>query len=380
MARDAHTVDYLCSDFYQIKGAVEARAGDPPNLRIKCLSLGARHAKYRFLKRAVQELRYGLMLSSCIADTAPDAFLSCNTPLIASHVAARRCRRMGVRYVHWAQDIHSVAIASLLGGRVVLLGRLLSGACLRLERGIIQHSYACVVISKDHVGELERLHIRPQRLSIIPNWMPLDEMTPTAKANDWSRRYGLAETVNLMYVGTLSLKHSARPFVDLALHFRRHAGVRIVVVAAGVAFDALVEERERFGLDNLVLLGWQRYDELPMVMGTGDVLFATVSADGSRFSVPCKVLSYASAGRPVLAHMPADNLARRIVEENRFGLGADPQDTAGLLRSAEALLLDSGFQAECGQRARAYAEANFSVARKAEEFYRILGATKLPPG
>ncbi len=376
MADDGHEVFYCCSDFYEVKGSIQRLAGDPPNLQLKVLSIGEPHQKYKFLQRALQERRYGHCLAQHVRDTKAEAVLSCNTPLLTADILQQGCRTAGVKYIHWAQDLHALAIATVLKAKLPLVGGFLGAYFAGLEKRIIERADACVVISEDFLDELKSLGIQPQKVAVVPNWMPLDEMVPTPKVNEWSNRQGLAETLNLMYVGTLSLKHNAGPFLDLAEHFRNQPRVRIVVVSAGSVFDALREERRRRGLENLVLLGWQKYAELSLVFGAADVLFATVSAEGSRFSVPCKVLSYASAGRPVLAQMPADNLVRRLVEQNRFGLSADLDDRIALTKGAERLLLDEAFQGQCRTRAREYAEANFVVSEKADAFYEVLG---LPP-
>jgi glycosyltransferase involved in cell wall biosynthesis len=338
---------------------------------MEVVSIGEPHQKYAFFKRAGQERRYGRRLLRYVLDTRPEIVLSCNTPLLTADILQRGCRSSGIKYLHWAQDLHALAIRALLARRLPLVGGLIGWFFERLEKRIIELADGCAVISEEFVSELERMGIKPRSLVVVPNWMPLDEMVPMPKDNAWSRRHGLADTLNLMYVGTLSLKHDAGPFVELAEYFRADPRVRVVVVSAGIVFDTLIEERRRRGLENLVLLGWQKYEELSLVFGAADVLFATVSADGSRFSIPCKVLSYASAGRPVLAHMPRENLVRRIVEGNGFGLAVDLNDSAGLRVAAERLLLDRRFQQQCQGRARAYAESDFVVTDKADAFYRL---------
>jgi colanic acid biosynthesis glycosyl transferase WcaI len=89
------------------------------------------------------------------------------------------------------------------------------------------------------------------------------------------------------------------------------------------------------------------------VLGCADILFAAIPGDSSRFSVPCKVLTYACAGKPVLAYMPLQNLVSRIVAENQFGEVAEFGDPAHLLAAADKLVRDDEYRTECSRRARA---------------------------
>ncbi len=375
MARDGHEVHYLHSDFYEVKGAIEQRAGDPKTFFVHRISLGEKHQKYRFGQRALQEGRYVAAFRRVVDEIRPDWVISCNTPIIVAFGLAQYCRWRGFGYVHWAQDLHTTAITSILAKRNRVLGQVAGAVAKKLEQSAIEAARALVVISEDFLDELRSHDVRPKSSRVIPNWMPLDEMVPTPKVNPWSQRNGMAETLNLMYVGTLSLKHEIEPFVDLSRHFTSEHNVRIVVVAGGISFDELAKEKERLNLSNLVLFGWQKYEELSWVLGSGDVLFATISPDASRFSVPCKVLTYAAVGKPVLAHMPKGNLVSRIISDNQLGEVVECGDREGLLRAADKLVHDAAYRNACATRARAYAERTFDVGEKARDFYEILKAS-----
>ena len=66
-----------------------------------------------------------------------------------------------------------------------------------------------------------------------------------------------------------------------------------------------------------MLLPFQPYEVLPEVLASADVLLAILEPEAGVFSVPSKVLSYHCAGRPILAAIPAENLAARIIERAR---------------------------------------------------------------
>ena len=183
---------------------------------------------------------------------------------------------------------------------------------------------------------------------------------------------GLDSHFCFLYSGTLGLKHNPRRLVELARHFSGEPNVRVVVVSEGKGADYLAEARRRLGLDNLVLLPWQPFEELPKVLATGDVLLALLEPDASVLSVPSKVMSSLAAGRPQLLAVPAENLAAKTVTRANAGLVASPGDAAEWLRHAERLLQDRDLRQELAQNARSYAQETFDIDRITDRFEELM--------
>jgi colanic acid biosynthesis glycosyl transferase WcaI len=59
----------------------------------------------------------------------------------------------------------------------------------------------------------------------------------------------------------------------------------------------------------LVLLSFQSAEDFHKALASADVLLAVLEPTAAKYSVPSKVLAYMTAGRPILAALPADNLA-----------------------------------------------------------------------
>ena len=154
------------------------------------------------------------------------------------------------------------------------------------------------------------------KVTVIPNWAPLDEIVPVERKNDWAVEHELDDTLTLLYSGTLGLKHNPALLVGLA-----HAGLRgrprrpsWSSSARAPAGDVLRAEAERLDVP-LTLLPFQPYDRLSEVLGRGDILVVLLEQDAGAFSVPSKTLSYLCAGRPVLGLMPSENLAAQLIDE-----------------------------------------------------------------
>jgi colanic acid biosynthesis glycosyl transferase WcaI len=320
LAHRGHDVLHLFSDFVPRKGRLWIEEQDPKNLNIKPVSIGEERQKYSYVKRWKQERAYGHAVVKEVKNFDADLVFSCNTPLDSSCLLQKACRKADIPYVHWTQDIHALAIRSVLGRKLPIIGSFVSDYYLYLEKRVIEQADATIVISDDFTDEFKQLKINPQQTHIVPNWMPLDEMLPGEKENSWSIKHGLEHTFNIVYVGTLSLKHNETLFVKMANHFANKSEVRIVIISAGIVFDKLVEIKNADNLDNLVLLGWQDYREIANLFATGDILMAMVNPDASAFSVPCKVLSYLSAGRAYLLRFLKIILLQKFLRMDKWDL------------------------------------------------------------
>lgn len=386
LARREHTVIHaFAGGLLTPRGVLERAAGDAPALSFAQVPMSPRYQadKYKFLKRRGYEIAYGCELANLLERTLPDLIISGNTPTEPEWTMVRSARRLGVPVVTWVQDFYSVAVEKLARRKLPLAGALagwwyhhLDGQCLRASGGI-------VAITEDFVPILARLGVPAERVTVIPNWAPLDELPLRPRRNPWSARHGLDDKWVFLYAGTLAMKHNPDLLRRLAVRFRDDAGVRVVVISEGPGADWLRERKGAEKLGNLELLPFQPFEDMPDALAAADVLVAVLEADAGVFSVPSKVLTYHCAGKPILAAIPSANLAARIIAKERTGICVEPADFMGFLEAAAALRQDRPLCRQCGSAARAYAENNFDITKIAgrfeDLFSRVLHRRELVP-
>jgi len=316
----------------------------------------------------LQELEYGRALLPHVRHFKPDVVLSANTPLLAQMVLHRECKRNGAAVVYWQQDLYGEAMKRGATRRIPVAGRLVGEGFVALERRIVRDSDAIVAISEDFKPTLRRWGVPDARIAVIENWAPLGEVAPEPRDNDWARAHGLVGHRVVLYAGTLGMKHDPRLLHLLAERFLEEDDVRVVVVSEGRGRDWL----ERRPLPNLVLLDFQPYEALPLVLASADVLTVILEPAAGAYSVPSKVLTYHCAGRPLLAAVPAANLAARVIARAGSGLVCDPRNPEAFVAAAERLLADQSLRRLMGKRARVYAEGTFEIERIADQFQAVL--------
>ena len=367
LARRGHRVLHLHSPSYRSgKGALDRLPDDPDTLAIEPVDLGRAFEKYSPGRRLLQERAYGRRLVERLRREATDVVLSGNTPLFAQSMLLADCRRRGVPFIFWQQDVYSLPMQREAERRLPpVLGRLVGKRFVELERRLLGDSDAVVTIAEDFRETLLAWGVPAAKVHVIENWAPLDELPQRPRDNDWARRLDLVGKRVLLYSGTLGLKHDPGLLLRLARELDGEATV--VVVSEGLGADWLRREAAR----NLLLLPFQPYEELPDVLASGDVLLVLLERAAGRFAVPSKVLSYLCAGRPLLAAVPAENLAASVVRASGAGVVVDPDDEPGVVAAARRLL-DADEGAALGRAAREYAERTFDIGAVTDRFEEVL--------
>jgi putative colanic acid biosynthesis glycosyltransferase WcaI len=374
LARRGYEVTHQhCPSYTTGRGSLQREAGDPATLSFEPVEMDGTFAKYSAYRRLRQELRYGRTAARAIAGKDPAVAVISNVPLLAHSVLARRLSRRSIPMVFWHQDIYSEAIGVAARRRIPVFGGLLARIADRVERKIARRSVAVVAISPTFLERLSEWGVA-DKTTIVPNWAPIEELPAHPVDNAWSRRTGLSEHQVVLYSGTLGLKHDPSILAELAAGLRdSHPGARVVVVSEGKGREWLEAHKADEGAENLVLLDFQPYEELPEMMASADLLVAILEPDASKFSVPSKVLTYLCSGRAVLGVLPPDNSVAEILSTEEAGVVVEPSERDRVVKEAAALLSDPDRRHTMGRAGRSYAERTFSPETAADQFLQVFG-------
>lgn len=376
LARRGHEVRHAYAGALQTpRGELQRRDDDPQGFDSVEVAMDpdyARH-KYSFRRRRGMEVGYGKTAGEMIMDWKPEVVLSSNTPTESQAGILAASQAVGARFLFWCQDFYSIAVDKLVRKKIPVVGRFVGSYYKWLDRKQLQASDHIVAITEDFKPIMvDEFGVDPGKVSVISNWAPIGSLPRLEKDNAWARKQGLEDKFVFLYTGTLGMKHNPNLLGALAERFRGDSSVRVVVISEGIGADWLRKEKEARALDNLVLLPYQPFADLPQVLATGDVLTGVLEEDAGIFSVPSKVLTYLCAGKPILLAVPSVNLAARIIREEKAGLTVAPADEEGYLAAAESLHADPGESGAMAGRARAYAERTFDIGAIADQFEEIL--------
>ena len=371
LAAKGHEVTHsYCAAYVSGKGHLSAEPGE--SLSFEPIGEAITIDKMAFGKRLLQEARLGLELARQALRLKPNVSIMSNVPIPTLMIFAFVMMIYRKPWVLWHQDVQAIAIKSFAGDKLGK-GFLVAAKGIELGERWCSRRAAAIVVIADSFVDVHRQWKSADKVTVIPNWAPLDEIYPVERHNKWSGEQGLDDVKTIVYSGTLGLKHNPELLPGLARQvIDAGTPVQLVVVNEGPAVGVLEEEAARLDVP-LKRLPFQPYERLPEVLGSGDVLVVLLEKEAGAFSVPSKTLSYLCAGRPILGLMPAENLAAQLVSEVD---GCVLPPVADSLPRAAAwvskVLADSEDSARIGAQSRALAEEKFALEGCANRFEEIL--------
>jgi len=354
------------------RGALSRNKSDPGTFAIKGINLSQAFSRYSMAKRVLQERELGALVCRKIDRFKPDTVISANTPLGTQKAIVRKCRKNNIQFIFWVQDLLGIGIRNNVGKKIPILGKLVGGHYIRLEHSLLRQSDQVILITEDFHPVMEKADVLKEKTHVIHNWAPLAEVPLFPKSNPWSKKNGLDAKFCFIYTGTLGMKHNPELLIKLALHFRDRDDVKIIVLTEGLGAEYLKAETTKNGIGNLILMPFQPFEALPMVLASADVLIAILEPDAGVFAVPSKVLTYLCAKRALLLSVPPENLASRIVDDNEAGIVVPPSDENAFIQAAGRLSFDKALREKMAGNGRSYADSTFDIEKITDRFEDVI--------
>ncbi len=358
--------------FLSPRGPLSRLPSDPSSLDIRPIGSHTTFRKYNPLSRLSQERALGRALVAEARTFAPQAIISVNALLVAQAMLVKASSNLNSKFIYWVQDLVGVAIERILKKKIPMVGTVAGAMFKHMENRLLRRSSEVVVISEDFFPLMRKAGVDQKKLHVVHNWAPINDLITADKHNRWSRALDLEADLCVIYSGTLGLKHDPDKLVRLALRLLKLRHVKLIVISEGMGADYLQKQKHELGLNNLILLGFQKYEDFPYVLATADVLIAILSSDAGIFSVPSKILSYLCTGKPVVLSAPRENLAARIINENSAGIVVQPDDTEGFVENVISLLEDTQRRDQFGRNGLKYARKHFDIEAITDRFEDIL--------
>lgn len=324
--------------------------------------------KYNLVQRWIQEREYGHLAARVILSFNPDIVISANAPLSAQEHILRSCKRSGIPFVFWLQDLIGLATSRVLKTKLPLFSPIIGRHFQSLEGRLLRKSDAVISITEDFTPALQKFGVLPDRCYVIENWGTLDRFQ--GDPSIWAHKNKLNQHPILLYAGTLSMKHNPTTLLHLAQQVGSRA--QIVVVSQGAGADWLTKAIAEHNLNNLTVLPYQKVDQLSAMYASAQLLLVLLTEDAGQFSVPSKVLTCLCAGRPILAAIPKENLAARIIQNSGAGFVINPNDHIGFVQKAQLLLDEPELCQTMGESARKWADEQFEIGKITDQFEHVL--------
>ncbi|MDN5745289.1 MAG: glycosyltransferase, partial [Nocardioidaceae bacterium] len=197
LARRGHQVTHSYVEGYVSgKGRLEAAPGE--TITFEGIGGTGRIDNQRLIQRLIREVQRGFQLVRHVRQVNPDTVLVSNVQIPTLVIFALAMALLRRPWVLWHQDVYAIAVRSFTGSKLPRRFAVVAWAFEVAERWCSRRAAAIVVIAPSFVPVHERWKTAA-KVTVIPNWAPLDEIRPVERDNAWARAHGLLDVATLVY-------------------------------------------------------------------------------------------------------------------------------------------------------------------------------------
>jgi colanic acid biosynthesis glycosyl transferase WcaI len=250
-----------------------------------------------------------------------------------------------------------------------------------IERFCYQKASAVTVHSegnRDHI--VLQKGTDSEKVAVLANWVDTDEIVPMSRKNEFSDEHELNDKFIVGYAGTLGMSQGLIHVVEAAALLRDRTDIEFFIVGDGIEKQAMVDRCTELGLENMRFLPMQPKSVYPTVIAACDVGLVTLNAKVKTPVVPSKILSLMAASRPVLASMPLDGDAPKLIEASGCGVCIGPDSPVELSAAIRKMADDVAGAREFGRQGRDFVVREMSLQKAVRDlqdlFAGIVGGAK----
>lgn len=256
-------------------------------------------------------------------------------------------------------------VQDLFPKSAVDLGVLKNPSLIRLFAGLeaflYRHFAAIVVHSQGNRDYLLERGAPPSRVTVIPNWVDTEAIRPGPKSTGLRAALGLNDSFIVSFAGIMGYSQDLDTVLDSAQLLQAQAGVAFLLVGDGVEKPRLEQKARERNLDNVHFLPMQPKEEYPKVLAASDLCLVTLRKEVRTPVVPSKIMSIMAAGRPVLASLPLEGDAPRLIAAAGCGVCLPPEAPEAMAREILKLYGNASLREQMGVNGRNYAVQHLSL-------------------
>jgi colanic acid biosynthesis glycosyl transferase WcaI len=280
----------------------------------------------------------------------PDLVIAITPSLGGAVAGARIARRHNSKLLVIVQDLMAkAATQSGISG-----GDYAARATGSIERYALTRADRVAIVSEAFRDQLHQYGVADRRISVLPNWTHISPTTSSVAECRTALGWPL-EPFTVVHTGNIGLKQDLGNLVRAARIAAEMPGLQFVIVGDGSQRAAV--EASAAGLTNLLFVDPLDGDLYPQALAAADLLVVNERPGVGDMSLPSKLTSYLSAGRPVLAAVAPDGAtAQELRRTDGAALVVRPGDPDALLEAVRILRLDPAQRTRMAAAGRAYAQ------------------------
>jgi len=291
-----------------------------------------------------------------------DAAVVYSPPLPLALAALALCRARRRPLIVNIQDLFPQSAIDLGVLKNPYLIRIFKG----LESFLYRHADLVAVHSEGNRDHVLNAGGKFGKVTVVPNWIDTKAIQPGSRENGLRASLGLEHHFVVSFAGIMGYSQDLETVLHSARILKDQKNLVFLMVGDGVEKFKLLKLAQENQLGNVLFLPMQPKDKYPEVLLASDLCLVTLRQEVKTPVIPSKILSIMAAGRPVLASLPLDGDAPRLIAEAGCGLCVPPGDPDAMARAIRQLADRPDLRERLGASGRLYAERHLSLSRGAE--------------
>jgi colanic acid biosynthesis glycosyl transferase WcaI len=267
----------------------------------------------------------------------PSIIICIEPTLFVAPLAITLAKLVGARSVLYVQDLE-VDAAFAVGH--IAANRWLKYLANSLEHGILVFFDQVITISYRMSGRLCEKGVPTERVSVVRNWVDLDEIHPLARPSLYREKLNYTQDdFVVLYSGSIGAKQGLDVLLDAARRLADQTEIKFVIAGEGPAKNKLMNSASYLG--NVRFLSFQPYEQLNEFLNLADLHVLTQMTGTADLVLPSKLGGMLGSGKRVLITTDSDTELADFVGRNVIvSPPGDPEALAIAVLAARAQKID----------------------------------------
>jgi glycosyltransferase involved in cell wall biosynthesis len=243
-----------------------------------------------------------------------------------------------------------------------------------INKKIYNSADQIIVLGREMKNIIEsKISNKNGNLEVISNWTDGDQIKPISKNNNYFvKENNLVDKFVILYSGNHGLFHDLETIIKAAKELKEIDDILFLFIGEGGKKQKLIKMVDKFNLKNVKFLPYQKKEELPYSLTSGDISLVSLEEGVEGLAVPCKLYSALAVGKPIINIMSKKAEPALVVGEYNCGYTVEPGNVNQLVKYIETIYNDKNLFHQLSKNARCCFENNFTRKIITKKYAKLL--------
>lgn len=263
-----------------------------------------------------------------------DYIITVSPPFLTGVLAVIYKKIKGARFFYHVQDLQIDAAADLQ----MIKSRTLIKFLFLIEKFIMRQADMVSSISEGMIARIREKSNQP-KICFFPNWVDTNTFYPIAEKKVLKEAFGFkAEDKIILYSGAIGEKQGLEAILHTAAYLKNISDLKFIICGSGPYKKKLEDLNVLLALNNVIFMPLQPADQLNNFLNMADIHLVIQKTNASDLVMPSKLTAILAVGGLAVITAPVHSSLYKIVDQNKMGILAEPENQNALTQAIELAL------------------------------------------